>query len=136
VINKNENEFIASLIQFSENKIQHADDIKYLYKKALDKNAVDEFEKTAFTAKYINGLKRVMTSGIGNPEISNIDQIKKDLADNYEKVISEIKNLCGDDEAFRKKFLELDRESFANLNSLLADLDWVKIYLNELKRKK
>ena len=133
-------DFIEELIRSAGNRIKNIDDIKWLYESAAKNEQTDLFEKTAFTAKYINGLKRVISSGSNNPEIGNIEQIKQDLVDNYKKVLQQINQLIsGEDENnktnFSKKYLETSGESFTRLNSLLEDLDRVKIFLNDRKRK-
>ena len=133
-------DFIEELIRSAGNRIKNIDDIKWLYESAAKNEQTDLFEKTAFTAKYINGLKRVISSGSNNPEIGNIEQIKQDLVDNYKKVLQQINQLIsgGDEESqsnFSKKYLETSGESFTRLNSLLEDLDRVKIFLNDRKRK-
>ena len=36
---------------------------------------------------------------------------------------------------FESTYFELTQESFINMNELLADLEWAKMYLNEIKRR-
>jgi hypothetical protein len=128
--------FMEDLKKFSGNKINNTEDLKFLISSVYKNNRVEEFEQITFTAKYINGLKRVLKSGSGNPEISNINQIREDLADNYNKITVQINKLLANEKEgslllFKQKYLGFDQESFTNLNSLLNDLEWCKMYQNQ-----
>jgi hypothetical protein len=128
------------MLRSTGNKLKNIDDITLLYESASKTGQTDLFEKTAFTAKYINGLKRVISSGSSNPEVKNIEQIKKDLIDNYNKITEQMNQLISKEseerkEIFTNKYLEVSGEGFTRLNSLIDDLDRVKIFLNDQKRK-
>lgn len=133
-------DFLSDLKKFSGNKLKNEDDLHFLVNIVIKSGKSNLFEKTIFIAKYINGLKRVLKSGAGNPEITNIGDIREDMLNNYQILIEQMKLLLeGQKESeisrFRNKFLNSERESFERLNSLLEDLEWVKMYLNENKRK-
>ncbi len=135
----NEN-FVAELKKFSGNKLKNEEELFSLVNIVIKTGRTDLFEKIVFTAKYINGLKRVLNSGRGNPEITNIGQIREDMLHNYQKLLDQLNLLLEgendpDMKGFRDKFLIDERESFERLNSFLDDLEWVKMYLNEHKRK-
>ena len=98
------------------------------------------FDDLCFTGKYINGLLRVLKTGNTNPEVKSLDHVKKDLSDNMEKVIAQLKEITlnSSEEVkidFEKKYFSLSPEAFTNLTDLVSDLDVLKKYLNHLKRK-
>lgn len=134
-------ELLKGIEEFSQNQIKRKDDLLILFDQAITNNKSKDLEETAFTAKYIRGLMRVLKSGNSNPEVGNFEQIKKDFEDNMKKVTDQLKNLITLSDPliknnFEKTFFELNQESFQNLNNLLADLEWTKMYLNDQKRKK
>ena len=88
----------------------------------------------------MNGLFRVLRNSANIPEVENVDQIKKDLSENMEKVISQLKEITLATNEMNKKFfednyLQLSQTSMQNLQQLVEDLDIIKKYLNHLKRK-
>lgn len=98
-----------------------------------------DFENLSFTGKYVNGLFRVIRNSANIPEVENVDQIKKDLSENMEKVISQLKEITLNINEMNKKFFEdnyfqLSQTSLQNLKHLVEDLDIIKKYLNHLKR--
>jgi len=137
------------------NKVQpnFLDDIEKFYGKSLNKKndltiilqAIDtdekykDFENLSFTGKYVNGLFRVLQNSVKIPEVENVDQIKKDLSDNMEKVISQLKEIASSTNELNKKYFEenyfqLSQSAIQNLQQLVEDLDIIKKYLNHLKR--
>ena len=101
---------------------------------------VDYLERFALLGKYVNGLFRVLESSGKVAEFQNREQVKKDLGENIEKVISRLKEITLklDDEKKTKiedNFLDLSKNSFQNIQQLVEDIDHIKKYLNYLKRK-
>ena len=126
--------------KFSEAKLNRKSDLQVLVDNCISKNLFSEFEDLAFTGKYIEGLKRVLSKGAEFQEIDNLDYVKKDLTTNLEKVLDQIRlTLSGIDKShldyFESTYLKLTPDNFKNINELLGDLDSVKKYLNFLKRK-
>jgi hypothetical protein len=98
-----------------------------------------EFEDLIFTAKYIQGLMRVMKKAQTIPEVQSVDYIKSDFTNNVKKIIEQIRNLFGekDDESkiyFEEMYLSSRQHSFENLILLLIDLELIKEYVNIMKR--
>lgn len=98
-----------------------------------------EFEDLTFTAKYIQGLMRVMKKAPAIPEVQNIDHVKNDFTENMKKVIEQIRNILneGDKESktyFEEMYLSPPQHSFENLTLLLTDLELIKKYVNIMKR--
>ncbi len=99
----------------------------------------EDFEKLSFTGKYVNGLFRVLANSTKIPEVENVDHIKKDLSENMEKVISQLKGIAlimneKNKILIEENYLQLSQDSLQNLRLLVEDLDIIKKYLNHLKR--
>ena len=97
------------------------------------------FEDLAFTAKYVQGLLRIVKQAAVNTEINNLEQIKKDFSDNMEKAAAQIKEIISHADEnikfhFEQTYFELSQQGFINFSELLSDLEWAKQYLNEKKR--
>lgn len=133
------NNFLDDVEKFVNKKLNQKEDIEVLIGNYfIDKN-LQEFDDFAFLGKYVNGLFRVIKSSGKVTEFQNLDQVKKDLGDNIEKVTScleEITFSLNDDckSKIEKNYLELSKESFQNIQHLVEDLDQIKKYLNYLKR--
>lgn len=126
--------------QFANNKLKRKKDLETLVRLSYENEKTKEFEDLSFTAKYIIGLQRVLKKGNTNPEVTNLEQIKKDYSSNFEKVVVQFKEILSSSSEeiknyFHKTYLELNQESFINLNELLEDLEWTKMYLNKKKRQ-
>ncbi len=81
----------------------------------------------------------MLKKGADFQEIDNLDHVKKDLTENMEKVIGDIRALLIhsseiNNKHFEDTYLSLTPNCFQNLNELLEDLEWVKKYLNYQKR--
>ncbi len=125
--------------EFTNSVFTKKDDIMTLISESNKNNKPEIFEELCFTGKYVNGLIRVMKTGSGNPEVKSLDHIKKDLSDNMEKVISQLKEITLNSSVevkneFEKKYFNLSPDTFKNLSELVSDLDTLKKYINHLKR--
>lgn len=132
---------VDEIEKFSNTGLNHKDALAFLIQSAQAAGKAELIEQAAFTAKYVRGLMRVLKDGAKNPEVKSLDHVTKDLTDNMKKVTAQLKEIASTAESaylkdFENTYLRLNSESFSNLNSLLADLEWTKIYLNDLKRKK
>jgi len=120
--------------------LKRKNDLQIILDECLNNNLEEDFKELAFTGKYIEGLKRVLKKGGDFQEIENLDYVKKDLGENMEKTIEQIRAILQNvsDEIkthFEESYLKLSATSFQNLNELIADLEQVKKYLNYQKRK-
>ena len=124
---------------FSDSLLKKRADLQIIIDESLLNNFDATFEELTFTGKYVQGLKRVLQKGGEFQEIDNLDHVKKDLTENMEKVIGDIKALLIHSSETNKKhfddtYLSLTPNCFQNLNDLLEDLERVKKYLNHQKR--
>lgn len=131
---------ISDIDNFSNSSLKLKEDLSLLLDECNRNDEFNKFEDLCFTGKYVNGLLKVLKTGSSNPEVKSLDHIKKDLSDNMEKVISQLKEITLNSseeikELFNKKYFTLSAETFSNLTVLVSDLDTVKQYFNHLKRK-
>lgn len=134
------NRFLDEVEKFVDKKLIRRDDLSFIIDEYFNQKDLNEFEEFAFTGKYVNGLLRVLQSSGNVTDFQNLDQVKKDLNDNIEKVISRLReitlNLTEEDRVrIDKNYLELTKESLQNIRNLTEDLDHIKKYLNYLKRQ-
>lgn len=131
------NSFIQGFEKFSAGKLKEPEDIKSIISSCLTEEKNEKLNELAFTAKYVQGLFRVAAGSVNNSEIKNIDDIKKELSQNLEKCILLLKHLIAGETfqlSFEEKYLQLTHSSMSNLKNLINDFEWLKMYLNQLKR--
>lgn len=114
-------------------------DLQIIFEVCNANNKLNEFERLSFTGKYVNGLLRVLKSCTNIPEVENTDNLKKDLSENMEKIISQLTEIISNADkknkiSIEENYLKLSQISLQNLQSLAEDLDKIKIYLNHIKR--
>jgi hypothetical protein len=139
-LNLSDKNFLSQVEDYTSNILQKKEDLK----KILDTVAVNgkekDFEKLTFTSKYICGMMRVLNVAPGIPEVSSIDQLKKDLNESINKGIEQLKEIISfsnesQRDYFNKTYFTLTKQNFANLSQLFSDLESVKKYINYLKRQ-
>ncbi len=133
--------FIDEVEIFSNNQLKKKEDLQKIYNESLVNNTTHLFEELSFTAKYVSGLMKVLKSGVKNPDVQNLEHVKKDLTSNINKLIEQINHILlhsGDELKiyFDENYLKMNQSSFQNLNELISDLDWTKKFLNNFKRGK
>ncbi len=136
-INKN---LLDEVEKYSNSVLQRKVDLQLIVNECLQNDFAAEFEELTFTGKYIEGLKRILQKGAEFTEIESLDYVKKDLTENMKKVAEQIDSIVfkateTTKNHFEETYLKLSPECFNNLNQLLADLEWVKKYLNHQKRR-
>jgi len=134
------NNFLDAVEKFVNKNLNRKDDIEILILNYFKEKDLKEFDDFAFLGKYVNGLFRVIQSGGKIKEFNNLEQVKKDLGANIEKVTSRLREITfsSNEECkiqIEKNYLELSKEAFKNIQQLVEDLDHIKKYLNYLKRK-
>lgn len=127
--------------KFSNITLNRKEDVSLLLNCSLKGDKKEVFAELAFTGKYISGLTSVLSKGQNIPEVENLDNVKKDLSDNFESFINKLREIVSqENEEIKKRFeveyLTLNPQSFNNLKLLAADFEKVKVYLNHLKHEK
>jgi len=139
-INYNASDFVDEVEKFLKRSLHRKAEMIAIYDASIDSNQMNIFRELCFTAKYIVGMMRVLQEGGNNPQVSNLEDIKKDFAANVNKAIGQIRQIiAGADESqkkyFEEEFFLRSHAGLTNLNELLADLESAKLYLNYLKRE-
>lgn len=132
--------FLDDIEKFSGKSLNKKDDLAAIIEVYKSSKKFEDFENLSFTGKYVNGLFRVLANSTKIPEVENVDHIKKDLSENMEKVISQLKEITSymnekNKMLIEENYLKLSQSSLQNLKQLVEDLDSIKKYLNFLKRK-
>ncbi len=132
-------ELLKGIEEFSRFQLKRKDDLHKLLVEAARLDNQKFIEELSFTAKYVQGLMRVLKAGTNNPEVSNLEHIKSDFSNNMQKLSNQLKDFLSkcDDEVslyFSKTYLEMTQPCLHNLSELLSDLEWTKKYLNFQKR--
>ena len=133
--------FVDEVEKFSRTNLNKKAELLRIYEESIKTGKEKTFEDLAFTAKYLRGLMRVMQDGASNPGVSSLERVKADFSSNIKKVKDQLKDIISNsDEQLKKYFadnyFEMSQEGLTNLNELLADLEWTKMYLNYQKRLK
>ena len=133
--------FVDEVEKFSRTNLNKKAELLRIYEESIKTEKEKTFEDLAFTAKYLRGLMRVMQDGASNPGVSSLERVKADFSSNIKKVKDQLKDIISNsDEQLKKYFadnyFEMSQEGLTNLNELLADLEWTKMYLNYQKRLK
>lgn len=139
-MNRLQSTFLNEVENFSGKLFNRKDDLKIIIKAFSNNDKIEDFEKFTFTGKYVNGLFRVLKSGTQIPKIESVDHIKKDLNENVEKVISQLRDITlkmndEDKNKIEDNYLQSSNHSLQNIQQLVEDLDNIKKYLNHLKRR-
>lgn len=148
-ISDNTKKTVDELYLYSGNKLKNMHEMMLLIELA-DKSGKDKlFYDIQFTAKYLNGLGKILQSNVaittqkkpgenGEPSPTAEEAREKIMGEyktNMVKFTNYLKDLLLDaDETERKeieeKYLALSRTSMVNLTTLIYDLSWLKRYYN------
>ena len=130
--------FLTETEKFNNHPLNKKDDVQQLITAAVKYKKEREFDELIFTAKYLNGLMRIVNKAPGIPEVESIEHVKSDISENMKKIIDQLQGILSAGEywkagSFEENYLTLTQNSINNLKLLLDDLESVKKYLNHLK---
>jgi len=146
-ISRTTSDLILELKEFSSGKLRSTQDISFLIEASAVSKQEKLFEDTLFTAKYLNGLGKIlrdhMTSSLpqnGTPapdriDENAIDKIRNEFREHMKKFLLQLTTLIKDIEdndrkKFEEKYLSMDQQSMVNLTTLIYDLSWLKKFRN------
>lgn len=134
-------DFVNEVEKFSGTSLNKKAELLRIYEESIKSGKEKVFGDLAFTAKYLRGLMRVLQNSSNNPQVDSLEKIKADFSSNIKKVIEQVKDIISDSDEdlqkhFEENYFEMSQEGLTNLNELLADLEWTKMYLNDQKRQK
>ena len=132
-------DYIIAVDEFAKGALHNAEDLTRIMEVVIKNDKQKKLEDLAFTAKYSIGLMKIFQDRSNEFEEEYFEKIR----DEYTEAIKKVKSLLEEilDEAtsfisgiFKEKYLGMTHGSMNNLNMLIEDLSWVKMYLNEQKR--
>ena len=131
---------IDEIDDFSLHRLNKKSDIKTLFCLSVKDNKEKTFEELSFTAKYVQGLMRVLKTGTSNPEVKSLEHIRKDFTHNMKKIVDQMKEIVVNaDEQIKRYFettyFDMSQQGMQNLTLILSDLEWAKKYFNMQKRE-
>ena len=132
---------IDEIDEFSQHTLNKKTDLKTLYCQSVKDGKEKTFEELSFTAKYVQGLMRVLKTGTNNPEVKSLEHIRRDFTHNMQKIVDQMKEIVANVEGpikvyFEKTYFDMSHLGMQNLTLILSDLEWAKKYFNMQKRQK
>lgn len=126
------------VFQYSGEKLSGTEDITRLLTIAYEHDKLSDFKDLIFSAKYAQGLMKIIKNRDNDFEQDYFEKIKKEYMESIVTIRGKLKAItdAGSDfikKVYEEKFFLMTQESMNNLNTLTADLEWVKLYLNEHK---
>ncbi len=134
-ISDNTVKLLERINEQSRKPLKNTYEVSLLLESAISFSKATEFKDLIFTAKYINGLKNVLSN-----RIINGDEIMEKLFDEFNKNIQKFIELLKkmvitsgekSEEFFRVKYFNLHQESMVNSMELIEDLTYIKEYFNK-----
>jgi len=97
-------------------------------------------EELSFHAKFANGLLKVIQRKDPVIEDSFFSKASDEYKSSLEKVIEILNKLINDESdfiknIFKEKYLELNQNCLINLTKLCSDLNYLKLYFNDIKNE-
>lgn len=145
-ISKKTEDIILELNEYSGSKIKNTLDLSYLIEIARVSQKDKLFYDIQFSAKYLNGLTKILQSNVVLSPKPKSGEPAPDPEEAREKIMQEYKKniikftqylkdlLLESEESIRadmeERYLSLNRNSMINLTSLIYDLSWLKKYYN------
>jgi hypothetical protein len=140
---------VLELTEFSGAKIHNADDLSVLIELAERTQKDKLFYDIQFVSKYLNGLGKILKTGISLPAGKSTngndgsqvspDEAKEKIMAEYKSHMLKLTNYLTDllidadgitKSAITEKYLSLSRTSLVNLTTLIYDLSWLKKFYN------
>lgn len=113
--------------------LKNYDDIRVLIEMSGDNSSEVKFNELMFNAKYIKGLRTVLSKITINGDVYQ-EKIFNEFTKNLENFSLQVKSLLNNSgdllSQFEKKYFDLEHECMANLMSLIDDLSLCKEFYN------
>src|SRR5664279_1069851 len=111
---------IDEIDEFSLHKLNKKTDLKTLYCQSIKDDKLKTFEELSFTAKYVDGLMRVLKTGTSNPDVKSLEHIRRDFTHNMQKIVDLMKEIIAHaDETikiyFEKTYFDMSHQGMQNL---------------------
>jgi len=129
-----------SVEDIAKGKLNNKEDLLRITEIALRNNKMGLLEELAFQAKFSQGLIKIIQNADNKIEDDYFVKLKSEMVESLEtvkKLFDELLKFAGDflRTVYKGKYFEMTQQSLFNLNALCSDLTYLKLYLNDLKRK-
>jgi hypothetical protein len=127
---------LLELDKLSDGKLHFRDDLEKLIEIAVSRKKVKDLKKISFDTKFLSGLLGVIKKRNASIDEQYFLKVEEEYKEKLQNVLILLRDLIsyGTDfykSIFEEKFLQLNQQSFENLNFLLADLTFLKLYFND-----
>jgi hypothetical protein len=124
------------VLNYSKHKLKQKEDLERLIEISIQSDNFSILEKSAFTAKYLQGLFSIVQRGDKLIDEEVFKKYTSEYSENLEKLKNNLKIIIkgtGEfyNKIFEEKYFSLTQSSINNLNNLCYDLSWLKMYLND-----
>ncbi len=132
-------ELALTIQEFMGRKFIYPAHIIFLFELAAKNNSFEALSKLMFTAKYVTGLKKIVSSG-SFTEDKYLEKIFKEFNVNVQNMINILDELLEDSggsiaRELRNTYLKMDHESLARSLELAEDLSSCKEFFNRNEEK-
>lgn len=129
---------LLKVSELAENRLQRREDLELLIDTAIKQNKISLLKELSFQAKFSDGLLRVVQKKENTVDEAYFIKAVEEYKNSIEKVRAVLEELLSNASEFIKsvlteKYLRLSQVSLANLNSLCSDLNYLKLFFNDLK---
>lgn len=133
------NELVMEIQEFMGRKFHHPAHIVFMLELAKQKGSDEKLNELMFTAKYVTGLKKIVSSG-SYTEDKYLEKIFKEFNINVQKMINALDEYLEDSSnsmgrEMKSNYLKMDHESLARSLELAEDLSLCKEYYNRKSGK-
>jgi len=141
---------LDELNRFSGLKLKNFQDLAVLME--LGRESEELLEEAAFTAKYLNGLGKILQGGtVPTPPLNGdkkkyilpeaMEKVRNEYKQSLHKLGNQLKELTGklekkEQDRFNSKYFSPTQDSLVNLSMLIYDLSWLKVYRNKQRQGK
>lgn len=137
-INLTSEDILIKVSTLAADNLQQRDDLKLLIDSAVQQDKILLLEELSFHAKFSTGLLRVIQRKDSKVDEEYFSNSVKEFQSSIEKVTAILNELLNGSNAFirsilTEKYLLRSQNCLANLNSICADLSFVKLFFNDLK---
>ena len=127
-------DLLDKINEHSRKPLKNIFEVSVLLESAFYSARAVEFKDLIFTAKYVNGLKNVLSNRIINGD-DVMEKIFNEFNKNLQKFIEILKEIVipsdkKTEEFFNIKYFKIDQESIVNSLALIEDLTYCKEYFN------
>jgi len=125
---------IDDISDHSKSTIKNYYEITVIIDTSISQAKQEEFKELIFTAKYVNGLKKVLADRTINND-KYMEKMFEEFNKNMQKVIDLIRKIVEctaeiEKKYFNEKYFLMNHESLVNTMGLIEDLSLCKEYFN------